>query len=151
MKETFGEDIFDKINIADAICITTNCSIFKEYGAMINPMGALAGAAAKKWCNIPYIYGKLLNIIGAVPVVLGYIDKENHSDLLSVYDTSSSHYNLEFYTALVAYPTMYEIGIPADLELVKRSAFLLNEMANMQNWKTIYTGSPGTGVGRFEL
>lgn len=149
MLETNGLDIFDQIEIADAICITTNCSIYEFCGKKINPMGALAGAAAKIWENIPYIYADLLLKSGAVPVILGYIEKNNKN--LIEYNKEHNNFNdisdKNKYTALVAFPTMYEIGIAADLKLIERGAGLLYEMADRLNFNKVYLAAPGIGVG----
>lgn len=152
MIELFNEDIFDKINIADAICIPTNCSIV-QYGINVpmNPMGALAGAAARRWDNIPYIYAELLRIVGAVPCVLGYIFKEKRESSYEFF-TTSEYYDINKelrpnFTALIAFPTMYEIGAPASISLVERSARLLVELADSLLLNNIYMGAPGCGVG----
>jgi hypothetical protein len=144
MKELFGEDIFDMVECADAICIPTNCTIDYEENKYINPMGALAGAFAYRWADIPYIYAKLILMCGNVPCIVGYIDKLTNK-FISIFDCQ----NLDelYYTAVVAYPSMYEISQPASFELVERSTILLVEMANQFEWKGIYTGAIGCGVG----
>lgn len=145
MLETNGIDIFDQIDKADAVCITTNCSVFVEKTLNINPMGALAGAAANRWEDIPYLYARGILQAGAVPLIIGFIDKKEVNKLISFSNLLDVDYNK--YTALVAYPTMYKIGQPADLALVERSATLLLEMANRLSWTKIYLGAPGIGVG----
>ena len=142
MIETIGEDIFDQIVHADAVCIPTNCSIDED---LHNPMGALAGQFARRWYELSGIYGYLLKLIPNVPVILGYVNKLDHkrfvSSLKCTYTPDSS------WCAIVAVPTMHTIMEPADFNLVMRSAQLLVEMANLNNWNEIYLGSPGTGIG----
>lgn len=154
MIETFGEDIFDQIQYADAICIATNCSIINKYQ---NPMGGgVAGAAKKRWPNIDEKYGELLRVVGHVPCILGYVDE--HSNLLE-FDSDDWYdgiYNYESiddnaFCAIVAYPTMHSINYPASLDLVIRSAKLLKEMADYRNWQSIYLVSPGTGIGGLDV
>lgn len=141
MKELHNEDIFDKIKIADAICITTNCSVFDG----MNPMGALAGAAAKRWSLIPDIYGKLICIAGNVPCILGHISKENPKDFTSIFE--AIYLDPLRYTLLIAVPTMYKICEPADIKLVERSINLLSEMADDLNLNRVYAVRFGCGVG----
>ena len=144
MKELLGEDLFDQIKIADAICITTNCSVLEDGS---NPMGGgCAGAAARLWSEVPNIYGQCLMMMPNVPVILGHIEKANKENFVSVMAnmpgiTSRTH------TALVAYPTMVEIGDMADLSLVERSAHLLVEMASLFFWKHVVIPRPGSGIG----
>ena len=150
MKETHGLDIFDQIIKAAAICIPTNCSLGQDG---CNPMGALAGAAANRWPTIPAIYGRLLTMLPNVPVILGWIEPDPDSNWINKTDEyyfSSTFDNVLYrtgWTALVAYPTMNNIGEPASFDLVMRSANLLKEMADLFGWGSIYLGSPGTGVG----
>lgn len=137
MKETIGLDIFDQIPLADAICITTNCSIIDNK----NPMdGGVAGLAKKKWPYIEYIYGKLLQYVPKVPVILGFIRKKDmifYSE--NVQDDSTC--------ALIAFPTMPSISQYADLSLIIRNTELLSEMADQYNWKNVYLAAPGIGIG----
>jgi hypothetical protein len=144
MLELLNEDIFNQIDKADAITIPTNCTLL-ENGT--NPMGALAGAAARRWEEVPEIYGLLLSITPNVPCILGYISRDDHSNFISVFDDLEGVIPGETHTALVAFPTMEEITEDADLGLVIRSAKLLVEMANIFGWKKIYGGRFGCGVG----
>jgi hypothetical protein len=148
MKETFGEDLFDQISIADGICIPTNCTIDNDGS---NIMGACAGAAAMRWEEIPSIYGRILNFSPNVPVILGYINKADHSEFCSALvdpeDVPAWLEGNDLFTRLIAFPTMHEIGQPASLELVIRSAQLLVELANLCYLDSVYLASPGTGVG----
>jgi hypothetical protein len=137
MKEALGIDIFDKLAEADCVCIPTNCSISTDG---TNPMGALAGAFAKRWDELPGIYGELLCRLPNVPVILGWVEE----DLTTLrtwqnFDRSGC--------ALVAFPTMHDIRQPASLPLIIRSARLLAEMADLNNWQTIYLPAVGCGVG----
>lgn len=148
MLETIGLDIFDQISTSDALCIATNCAVLEDG---TNPMGAMAGVAARRWNDLPYHYGALLQAVGAVPVIIGYIEKcspDIFFDFISFRALVSI--NLEYITdfcALVAYPTMYDIGEPADLDLVVRSAKLLVEMTNTNGWQKVVLGRSGCGAG----
>ena len=144
MKETNGLDIFDQMAHANAICITTNCSITKDG---INPMGALAGAAAKRWQELPAIYGKYLTILPNVPVILGWVDQADPTEFAS----SLENDEIEGCCAIVAYPTMPEFGEPADFDLVIRSANLLVEMADFFGWKEVYTGVREPGLAGLDV
>lgn len=144
MLELINEDIFNQINQADAITIPTNCTVMKDG---TNPMGALAGAAADRWEEIPEVYGQLLCIMPNVPCIIGYINKSNHRDFISVFDDMEDVVSNETHTALVAVPTMEEITKDADLGLVIRSAKLLVEMADLFGWKKVYGGRFGCGAG----
>jgi hypothetical protein len=147
MKELIGKDLFDQIKTCDAIAITTNCSVMtdKNGNSPRNPMGALAGAAALRWPDISSIYGHLLMMTPNVPVILGYIDREDPTQFISALDAPSQDYR--DYCALIAFPTMALIGEPAEIELVQRSAELLVEMADLFGWKAVATVRAGCGVG----
>lgn len=148
MKEITGEDLFDQIDKTDAICITTNCSVMEDG---TNPMGGgSAGAAARRWNEIEAIYGQCLMMAPNVPVILGYIKKDDVTNFTSIFDdrtgiTSRTH------TSLIAYPTMMEVTRRADFNLVKRSAMLLEEMANLFHWDSVHLVSPGTGIGGLDV
>lgn len=143
MRETTGEDIFNKIDTACAISIPTNCTLMQNGE---NPMGALAGAAAARWPEVPKAYGRLLSLSPNVPVVIGYISKKNQDQFTSSL-SSLEGISSRTHTALVALPTMVQITEPASLKLVKRSAKLLVEMADLFYWINVYTGRLGCGVG----
>lgn len=144
MKELIGEDLFDQIATSDAICITTNCTLM-DNGE--NPMGGgCAGAAARKWPEVPAIYGKLLSLAPNVPVIMGWVSKKDSETFVSVLD-STEGIQSNTHTALVAYPTMVDIGEPANLKLVRRSAKLLSELADLFYWKRVIVPRPGSGIG----
>ena len=134
-----GLDLFDQISNASAICIPTNCSILDG----VNPMGACAGEAARRWEELPNIYADLLSMCGAVPVILGHVNKQDTERFYSILDTGG----VEGECAIVAYPTMYELGAPATYELVERSAALLVELTDANQWEDVYLAAPGIGVG----
>ena len=145
MKEIVGQDIFDQINVADAIAITTNCSISSNGE---NPMGGgLAGAAARLWEDLPKVYGKLLTIMPNVPCIIGYVSKKDNSKFVSALENNAHKLSPNQWTSIVAYPTMLEITEPANLLLVKRSAKLLVELADLFYWNSVYTGRAGCGIG----
>lgn len=144
MKETNSLDIFEQLSHASALCLPTNCSITKSG---VNPMGALAGAFAKRWDELPAIYGDLLTLMPHVPVILGWVDRNNIEDLYTSIQIPINLKDRTEYCAIVAYPTMHEIGKPASLDLVVRSGRLLVELADLNKWSEIYLGAPGCGVG----
>lgn len=146
MKELIGTDLFDLIPQADAICITTNCTLGDDGS---NPMGGgCAGVASRKWPSIEYIYGDLIRAVGHVPVVMGYVSKSDTSRFFDIAELSLDETEPgSDWCAVVAYPTMHEIGQQASLELVERSAALLAELALLNGWETVYVPRPGAGIG----
>jgi O-acetyl-ADP-ribose deacetylase (regulator of RNase III) len=145
MIETAAIDIFDQLPHASALCIPTNCSISSNG---TNPMGALAGAFAKRWEELPAIYGGMLPYIPDVPVILGWVLQ---SDPLLLETHLKARDDKAARCALVAFPTMHQIGQPASLQLIIRSARLLAELADFNGWEEVYLGSPGTGVGGLKV
>lgn len=145
MKELIGEDLFDQIEKSDAICIATNCSIVQDNGEASNPMGGgCAGAAARRWSELPVVYGALLACTPHVPVIMGYVNRDDADDY--IYIDQVPEQNVDW-CAIVAYPTMHSIMEPASLDLVIRSAKLLTEMANTHGWKSVVVPRPGAGIG----
>jgi len=142
MKELIGQDIFELVGEADAIVIPTNCSIDEDGNACMG--GGIAGQAAHRWPAVKLIYGLLLRMVSHVPVILGWIDRHD-GDLWSAADFLSDVEDDD--TALIAYPTMHSIMEPADLQLVKRSADLLVELADIHEWKQVAMGHNGCGIG----
>jgi hypothetical protein len=141
MKELIDQDIFDQIETADAIAIATNCSVDANG---INPMsGGMAAAAAYRWSSIPAIYGFLLHILPNVPLIIGWVDGDG--DFWEPNPNLSPRFDED--TAIVAYPTMRSIMEPASLPLVKRSAELLVELADLHGWTSVCMGRNGCGIG----
>ncbi len=138
MKELIGTDLFDFVQNKDidVICITTNCSVSNDG---TNPMGGgCAGAAARRWKELPEVLGSMLQSIPSVPCLLGWVDRE------------TDEFHLDYMkdcVALWAYPTMHEIGTPADLRLVTRSAALMKEVADVFGYQNILIPRPGAGIG----
>ncbi len=144
MQEIIGEDLFDKIPEANAICISTNCSLLPNGK---NPMGGgSAGAAARRWPEITSIYGHQLMMAPNVPMILGYVAKYNVEEFTSIFDIDVN-FNIANHTAVVAYPTMTDISLPANLVLVERSAQLLTELSDLIGWRKVFSGRPGCGIG----
>jgi hypothetical protein len=148
MLELLDQDLFDQISISDAICISTNCSILDDG---TNPMGGgSAGAAARRWPQLPKIYGKLLSITPNVPVILGWTAKDNTKIFVSIFSSDSeiSSFMEDHETcAIVAYPTMDQITEPANIDLVLQSACLLDELADSHGWQHVVLGRQGCGIG----
>jgi hypothetical protein len=139
MQELINQDIFDQVAHADAICITTNTSIADDG---VNPMGGgVAGAARQRWEYLPGVYGWLLTLVGSVPVVIGTVPKNDPTLFSEAYAGGEDD------CAIVAYPTMYTVMDPADLNLVVRSAQLLVELADRHDWQKVYLAAPGIGIG----
>lgn len=144
MKELIGEDLFDQIATSDAICITTNCTLMANGK---NPMGGgCAGAAARKWPELQEIYGRLLSLAPNVPVIMGWASKTNSDNFVSALDDTTG-ISTRTHTAVVAYPTMVDISEDANLKLVRRSAKLLIEMADLFYWNSVVIPRPGAGIG----
>lgn len=152
MLETYGENIFDKIPTASAICITTNCSILDDGS---NPMGGgVAGAAVKFWGSwIQDVYGEYLRGMPHVPCIIGYAERMSPTELFPVegFMPDEFHTIQDNFCAVVAFPTMHDIASPASLKLVKRSAKLLVELAELNDWTSVYLPSPGTGIGNLSV
>lgn len=152
MFETYGENIFDKIPTASAICITTNCTILEDD---TNPMpGGVAGAAVKFWS--PYIqgiYGYALRTMPHVPCIIGYAARNDPPDFVPVSEFMEDEFASiqDEFCAVVAFPTMRSITSPASFKLVKRSAELLVELADINAWTDVYLASPGTGIGGLDV
>lgn len=149
MKE-LKKDLFVCIPEADAICITTNCSIADDGS---NPMGGgCAGAARQRWNNIDKIYGGILKFTPHVPVILGITNKDKYDEFYTVSgeDPFYIHEFKESWTGVIAFPTMHSIFEPANLKLIIRSSELLVEMANKFNWKSIFTPRMGSGIGELD-
>lgn len=145
MKELIGEDLFDQIAKSDAICIATNCSIVNDDGEASNPMGGgCAGAAAQRWPELPIVYGALLACAPHVPVILGYVNRNDVEDYIYIDQVPAQGVD---WCAIVAYPTMHSIAEPASLDLVERSAMLLSEMADTHEWEHVVVARPGCGIG----
>lgn len=147
MKELLNQDLFDQISTSDAIVITTNCSIDENGNNIMG--GGSAGAAARRWPDLPGIYGRLLTLIPNVPIILGWVDKSDPSKFVSVFATPEECLESMYGNAcaIVAYPTMDQIGEPADFNLVMQSGCLLAEMADLHNWKNVCLAAPGVGIG----
>jgi len=143
MLETINEDIFDRLPTASAICIPTNCSLLKDG---TNPMGALAGAAAARWKELPVIYGRMLIALPNVPCIMGWASKRDPSVFISLFDVDDCGF-ADPATAIVAFPTMHHIGQPADLNLVVRNTKLLVELTELCGWETVCGVRFGCGVG----
>lgn len=152
MKETINLDIFDQIPLADAIVIPTNCTIGEDGR---NPMGALAGAAARRWPSIPTVYNRLLEILPQVPVILGWLEREQRNPgssgrdphyFIDAFNIALEHEHKDW-CSLIAFPTMHQIGELADINLILRSANHLAEMADTRGWNNVFLPSPGTGAG----
>lgn len=147
MKDLLGEDLFEQIATSDAICITTNCTL-SEDGT--NPMGGgSAGAAARRWPELPEIYGNYLKTTPNVPVVLGWVDKNDPENFVSLFSSPEDmmDFDGDECCAIVAFPTMHDISEPADADLVFHSAVLLAELADHFGWKHVVLGRPGCGIG----
>ena len=142
MKELIGADLFDLIEDegVNAICITTNCSVSSDG---TNPMGGgCAGAAARRYPRLEKILGQSLLTMPNVPFLMGYVDPMS--------DTFREQGDVHLYgnhVALWSYPTMHEIGEPADLKLVLRSAELMMEVADSFGYEVVCIPRPGCGIG----
>lgn len=142
MIEIVNKDLFDQVSTSSAICIPTNCSIVE---GVVNPMsGGVAGLAAARWPELPKIYGKLLRMVPNVPVILGFVNKADITKFMAIDDQEIDH---EEWCAIVAFPTMHEIGHPADLDLISLSCCLIEELADHFAWERVCMAAPGIGIG----
>jgi O-acetyl-ADP-ribose deacetylase (regulator of RNase III) len=123
-------DIFNKrvLSKADAICFTSN-GIITSNNRLV--MGA--GVAKKfknKFSNIDYKAAKLVKENG------------NKCQLIGNFVTKAED-KKEYQINVVAFPTKYHWKDNSDLDLIKKSAQELIELANHYNWKLIALPKPG--------
>lgn len=123
--KTFKGNILSDIvlNQADAICIPTNGKT-KKNGAAV--MGAgLAKQARNKWPGIDIQLGHYLENLGNI--VCGLL-KDGEC-------------------WIVSFPTKNDWKDSASLELIEKSAVLLEDLANQFKWNTIFLPPVGCGLG----
>lgn len=116
-------DILDYIGECDIACVTTN-GVVKSNGELV--MGAGCALAFKTaFPSLPKILGEKVKEKGNRPLVGGKVKN----------------------TYIISFPTKNNYKGDSDLELIKKSASILVEIANFYNAKSIYIPSPGTGLG----
>lgn len=116
-------DVLNYIGKSDIVCVTTN-GIVKSNGELV--MGAGCALAFKKrFPELPKTLGLKVKEKGNRPLVGGKVED----------------------TYIVSFPTKNHYSDNSDLELIKKSAQILVQIADFYNSKTIYIPSPGTGLG----
>jgi hypothetical protein len=141
MIEIIGQDLFLFLSDLDvnAICIPTNCSV--ENG--INPMGGgCAAEAARRWKALPSHLGSFLECMPNVPCLMAKVDRSTH-EMIDSYFPSDVNNPIHIWS----YPTMHEIGEPANLDLVIRSAQLMVEAADIFRYQKVMMVRNGCGIG----
>jgi len=124
------------INKADAICFTSN-GILKKNGALI--MGAgVAKAFRDNFFNIDHSAGSLVKERGNICQIV-----------------SNSTRNPELPEGrrldIVAFPTKHRPQDKSDIELIKKSAVELVELADMLSWKLVFLPAPGCSNGKLDF
>ncbi len=126
----------------DAICITTNGNYTR--GGLACMGGGCAGEAARRWSEVPKRLGKMLQQFGSnIPFVIGAVDAEGNALELN----PSMIKDKQFKCLIFSFPTMNNLGEPANLDLIKRSATIVVDYANQFGLKEIILPRPGSGIG----
>lgn len=143
MKE-IKEDLFNCIldPEVDAICVTTNGNYTRSGSAVMS--GGCAGAAARRWPEVPKRLGKMLRtFLSNIPFVIGVLDeKGDHIEL-----TNEAIENHQFKCLVFSFPTIHNLINGANLQLIKQSATIMVDYANQYKLKKVVIPRPGTGVG----
>jgi len=125
-------DILSKGTLADAICFTSN-GVLKKNGALV--MGAGVAKAFRD------------RIVG-VDIAAGVAVKANGNICQPVLTLS----NIDFGTVtIVAFPTKHHWRNDSSIDLIKRSAEQLVELADKNDWKKILLPPPGCGMGNLSF
>ena len=122
MNEIKG-NIFQYIEKADAVCVTTN-GIIKKDGSLVMGKG-IAQAFAKRYPKLPFILGGHVNRYGNRPF------RVKEGDIY-----------------IVSFPTKHDWRDKSDIELIRKSASELVSMADKFGWHKIILPRPGCGYGQ---
>ena len=121
--KTKKQDIFKNKHLYDAICVTTN-SVVKKDGTLV--MGAgVAKCFANNYPTLPYKLGQKVKVYGNQP----YIVKIKGDTIIS-------------------FPTKHNYLEPSDLELIKKSAIKIENLATKFRWVNVAIPAPGIGLGK---
>jgi hypothetical protein len=116
-------DIFEEIGRSNALCITTN-GIVKKNGRAVCGRG-IALEARNRWPDFDIRLGALLQGGNNVPYVVLH-EKD---------------------TAIVNFPTKDHWRYDSRIDIIKKSAILMVDMADMMEWKRIVLPRPGCNNG----
>jgi O-acetyl-ADP-ribose deacetylase (regulator of RNase III) len=107
----------------DTICCTTNC-VVKSNGELV--MGAgVAKAFAKHWPSLPYAWGQRVKQNGCCVFIDYYVISPS----------------------LVAFPTKKHWKDSSDIDLIAKSCWELDIIANALGWEKILLPKPGCQNG----
>ena len=129
MKEIVG-DIFSNtiLNIADAICITTNGFIKKDGTAV---MGAgVAKIARDSFDGISSDLAHLIKLNGNKVQIIRWMGY-NKGEI-----------------AMIAFPTKHNFWEKSDIKLIEKSARQLKEMTDFHDWRKVILPRPGCSNGK---
>ncbi len=135
MKELRGE-LFDQIGKVDFICITTNGTTKNDGSAVMGRGCALQ--AKTRWMGIDRHLGALLQEHGNVPLYLGVVDQNK------VWRKGDARRSTTE-TGIISYPVKTSWNNPADIELIKQSAWHLKNF--LANWQVCQCVIPRPGCG----
>lgn len=118
----------DVLGIADAVCFTSNGHLKKDGSLTMGAGNALQ--FRKKFPNIDRYAGELVAQNGNVCQV---IRKFNSPSGASV--------------DIVSFPTKDKFWLKSNLNLIEQSARKLMQLADENDWASIYLPAPGIGMG----
>ena len=153
MKEARG-DIFDHINTADAICITTNGFVKKASGECVMG-GGCAKQAAQRWPRLPKAVGLHLKVKGNN---VGTFKNPDVHALIVSFPVKTESWVYEEPNQVVKHMRgKFKLGdtVPgwacvASPELIKRSAIQLAALADSRGFTNVILPRPGAGLGELQ-
>jgi hypothetical protein len=116
-------NIFDKIGIVDAICITTNLTLRNNGDAICG--AGIAKAAQIRWPEFEKNLGVLI--------------RSGNKSVCKVYEENK--------TSILAFPTKRNWKINSNFDLIKRSLRDLAKMIKENNWSVVCLPRPGCNNG----
>lgn len=132
----------------DALCITTNGAI-KANGALVMGRG-VAGAAAERWPDLPWVLAERVRRNGHVLHVLEDRQFADVKVFKSLSDSPTKY--------LVAFPTKPVWGVldgervqgwkvPSSLDIIEQSAAELADATHSHQWRKVLLPKPGCENG----
>jgi hypothetical protein len=153
-KEFYG-NIFDKIGIADAICIPTNNFVTKNG---LNVMGkGLALQAREKFPDIDKNIGLALSKFGSAPHIVYQVS--NTKTRIMTFPTKPNHVivnknksNIVFHARKLYNPKDKAPGYHAisSLSLIEQSAYTIEHITKILQWNYIVIPKVGCGNGNLD-
>ena len=148
MLETKG-NLWDYLGKASVICITTN-GFTKRNGEAVMGRGC-ASQAKIRYMGIDRILGRRLAIKGNIPFQIG----EDQNTLIYSFPVKhESMCNLDKNLIVPHMQNKIKPGdvipgwaLKADIDLIAKSAGLMQALANENNWDSVILPRPGCGAG----